>query len=192
MQRRALRVDLLTPRLRGGTKPVFIERFGAAAEPLPYLDYLLEDAQHAAIVSGSGILARVPQPGRFALHKLLVARARPASMQAKSAKDIDQAAQIIDALVEDRPGDLRLAWTALEARRWTRSIRAGVQALRRRHRQSQQTLEREVGGIQEDGSFDSFALASVPLGSNRVTRRGRPNRPAGVKGSTLVRSRGSG
>jgi hypothetical protein len=60
-------------------------------------------------------LVNVPAPARFALHKLLVAQLRPASFAAKAEKDILQAVQVLEVLVEDRPGDIALAWTTLEA-----------------------------------------------------------------------------
>jgi hypothetical protein len=50
---RSLRVDLLTPQKRGGTKPIPIPRFGAAAQSLPHLDYLIEESQPAAVGGGS-------------------------------------------------------------------------------------------------------------------------------------------
>ena len=39
-------------------------------------------------------------PARFAFHKLLVATLRPAAFQAKAEKDIVQAAQVLEVLVE--------------------------------------------------------------------------------------------
>lgn len=57
----------------------------------------------------------VPTPARFALHKLLVAQLRPAAFAAKADKDLLQAVQLLEVLVEERPGDIALAWTALES-----------------------------------------------------------------------------
>lgn len=131
---RALRVDLLTPATGKPRGPVRIHRFGTAAEPLAHLDFLLAEFQPAAIVDGGGVLVHVPQPARFALHKLVVARARPAAMQTKSGKDVDQAAQLIEVLARDRPGDLEAALDASRRRggTWTKMLEQGVGALRRR------------------------------------------------------------
>lgn len=131
---RALRVDLLTPAIGKPKGPVRIHRFGAAAAPLPYLDYLLSDSQPAAIVDGGGVLVHVPHPARFAMHKLMVARGRSAAMQTKSGKDLEQAAQLIRVLARDRPGDLELAGHALEERGvgWARALGQGGALLRRR------------------------------------------------------------
>lgn len=139
-----LRVDLLTPQHGRRTNPVPIPRFRAAADPLPDLGYLIEDPQPAALVAGAGVLVNVPPPARFALHKLLVARARPATQQAKSNKDLEQAAQLIEVLGEDRPGDLALAWEARGPQRSSRAMRSGLQALERRHPAVYQALQREL------------------------------------------------
>jgi hypothetical protein len=142
---RALRVDLLTPRVRGETRPVPIARFAAAAQPLPYLQYLLEEPQAAAVVGGSGVLVNVPPAARFALHKLLVARSRSVTMQPKSGKDLRQAASVILALAEDRPGDLHHAWTALVKHGWAKTIRSGLEALERRDPEAHRQLRKEIG-----------------------------------------------
>lgn len=131
---RSLRVDLLTPAIGPVRGPVPLARFAAAAEPLRFLEYLLADTQLAASISGSATLVRVPQPARFALHKLLVAQLRPAAFQSKADKDLRQAAQLILALAEDRPGDLALAWHDLEHRgsTWKRTATSGLTLLARR------------------------------------------------------------
>ncbi len=141
---KALRVDLLTPQKGTRTNPIPVSRFRTAAQPLPYLGYLIEQPQPAALVAGSGILVNVPSPARFALHKLLVACSRPATQQAKSNKDLDQAAQLIEVLSEDRPGDLALAWEALGAQRSSKTTRSGLQALKRRHPDAYRALQWEL------------------------------------------------
>lgn len=51
-----------------------------------------------------------------ALRFLDYASERPAATQAKRLKDLTQAAELIEVLAEDRPGDLTLAWEALVVR----------------------------------------------------------------------------
>ena len=111
---RELRVDFLTP-LAGpeSSKPVFLPSLGVSAHPLRLLDYLIEDPAQAVVVTGPGILVNVPHPARFAFHKLWISRRRPVSEQTKAAKDLRQAGEILDVLLEDRPGDLGIAWDAL-------------------------------------------------------------------------------
>ncbi|MBN2848598.1 MAG: nucleotidyltransferase domain-containing protein [Coriobacteriia bacterium] len=130
---RGLRVDLLTPVARARTRPVPIRRFGAAAQPLKYLDYVIGSPMTAAVINGGAVAVNVPQPARFALHKLIVAGERPAIFQAKAGKDLSQAAQLLEVLAEDRPGDIALAWEALAGRgaAWVRKVRAALPALER-------------------------------------------------------------
>jgi hypothetical protein len=127
----SLRVDFLTPGKPGA--PVALPRLGACAQPLPFLDYLIENPEKAAVLDAGGVLVSVPVPARFALHKLLVAPERPVSQQSKAGKDLAQAAQLIEALAEARPGDLRLAYEALSARGWKARLSRGAKLLAASH-----------------------------------------------------------
>ena len=130
---RSLRVDLLTPARKPSERPVWIPRFQAAAEPLPFLDFLLEEVQGAAVIDGGGVLVNVPHPARFAVHKLMISRERPAALQAKRDKDLRQVAQLVQVLEETRPGDLAAAYRDARARgsRWRGALRDGIALLRR-------------------------------------------------------------
>ncbi len=110
-----LSVSVLTP-MRGKPdgSPITIPGLGTMAEPLRFLDYLLEDTQPAAVPVRQGVLVQVPSPARFALHKLVVSQRRPAAFATKSTKDIRQAELVLEVLLEDRPGDIMLAWEAAE------------------------------------------------------------------------------
>ena len=119
-----LRVDLLTP---GRGEPVHIPRFKTAAAPLPFLDFILEDAFPAVVVNGGATLVKVPAPARFGVHKLAVADQRPLAEQAKAEKDRAQAVEVLAWLRANRPGDMdrvleelgtkrRTAWAARIAR----------------------------------------------------------------------------
>ena len=131
---RDLRVDFLTPATKQHRdRPVYLAHLAAAADPIEGLDYLLEEPISAVALGGSGILVNVPNPARFALHKLWVARQRPVSEQTKSRKDVRQAEQLLEVLESDRPGDLERAFAALVPRRTMR--RAILTAMPRlRHR----------------------------------------------------------
>jgi hypothetical protein len=80
------------------------------------MDYLMGDSQQSVIVSGAGIGVTVPNPARFALHKLAISTLRPIGMRAKAVKDIAQAASILEVLLEDVPGALVIAADALLGR----------------------------------------------------------------------------
>ena len=109
-----LRVDLLTPALgRRDGRAVPIARLKAAAQPLEMLDYLLEAPVAVPLLDGGATLVNVPDPARFALHKLMLAGRRPVAEQAKAAKDRMQAQELIAVLHEDRDGDLAAAAAAL-------------------------------------------------------------------------------
>lgn len=129
---RQLTVDLLTPMVGAtSSKPVQIGALGAPAEPVRFLDYLLEMTEPAVIVARSGILVNVPAPARFALHKLVTVQRRPAAMQNKALKDLAQARQMIELLVQDRPGDLILAWEAAQQQpeKFQQQLKQGVKRL---------------------------------------------------------------
>jgi len=132
-----LRVDFVTPQKRStNSTPLFIPRFNVAAQPLPFLDYVTDHYERGAIVNGDGVLVNVPNPARFAFHKLIVSRSRGIAASAKVDKDIFQAAQVLAVLAEDRSGDLLLAWDDLERRGdgWVKRVVAALPVLARQHR----------------------------------------------------------
>jgi hypothetical protein len=128
---RALRVDFLTPG-RGG-RAVPLPGLRTAAQPLPFLEYLLESPERAACLDAGGFSLLVPSPARFALHKVLVSQERPASEQAKAAKDLAQAAELIAELDATRPGDLRLAARRMRQLGWSARLERGLQQLSKLH-----------------------------------------------------------
>lgn len=111
------KVEFLTTKENAQEKtPVLIERFMLHAQPLEFMDYLIEETDKAVVLHGAGIPVVIPSPARFALHKLAVSQLRPARHQAKSVKDISQASAIIEVLLEDNPGSLLIAADALRDR----------------------------------------------------------------------------
>ncbi len=132
IQGKQLSVDLLTPMLgKPSSSPVFITSLNTYAEPLRFLDYLLEDTQPAVIAARAGMLINVPAPARYALHKLVTAARRPSAMQGKNLKDLDQAKQLFNVLMEDRPGDLLLAREAAEQQpgKFMQQLKQGLKRL---------------------------------------------------------------
>jgi hypothetical protein len=106
---KTLRIDILTPGKSADSGPIFIRRFNTAAQPLKYLDYLIENPLTAVMVHGFPCLVKVPQPARFALHKLIVSRERGQASTDKKRKDIEQARALLALLREDLPGDIETA-----------------------------------------------------------------------------------
>jgi hypothetical protein len=129
----SLRVDLLAPTTRAQSRPVKVARFATAAQPLRFLDFLIESSTRAAVVGGGVVAVNVPDAARFALHKLIIAGERPAAMHSKRDKDLAQAAQLLEILRADRPGDVVLAWEALVARgkSWVDRVTRSTLALER-------------------------------------------------------------
>ncbi len=83
---------------------------------------------------GAGAPINVPDPTRFALHKLIVAQLRRqgvARSAAKSRKDLQQAQALIGVLARQRPGDLKDLWRELCDRdpSWLSKAQASVAAM---------------------------------------------------------------
>ncbi len=91
-------VDLLTPQLRRtDPNPMPLPALQAGATPLQYLQWLITDPMPAAVLYRSGIAVNIPQPARFAVHKLIIAQKRGGDT-AKRRKDLAQAEALIAAL----------------------------------------------------------------------------------------------
>lgn len=84
-------------RTRNDTNPMAIPGLSAGAAPLLHLRWLIEEPIPAAVLHGAGILVRVPQPARYAVHKLILAQKRRTE-PAKRLKDLIQAKALIEAL----------------------------------------------------------------------------------------------
>jgi hypothetical protein len=128
-----IHVDLLTPLVgRERARTVTIRALNAAATPLRFLDYLIAETQPGVALGGEGTLVNVPRPGRFALHKLLIASRRAGSGgHSKVGKDRAQASAMLRVLLEDLPGEISLAWKALSTRGrgWTSPVRESLARL---------------------------------------------------------------
>ena len=98
---------------------------------LEFLDYLLEATVDVPVINGGATMVKVPDPARFALHKLIVSMDRPVSFQAKAVKDRQQAGEMIEVLMQDRPGDIELAAENINARGpgWRKRLKEGAARL---------------------------------------------------------------
>ncbi|WP_187969916.1 GSU2403 family nucleotidyltransferase fold protein [Aquibium microcysteis] len=117
-------VEFLTPAF-GAETIRDLPALGVSAQALNYLNFLIAEPIRAAAIYRSGILVQVPRPERYAIHKLIVAdRRRDGAGSLKAAKDREQAAFLIEAMAQDRPDDLRLAYEAAMAvgPRWREHI----------------------------------------------------------------------
>jgi hypothetical protein len=71
------------------------------AVPLRYLDFLIVQPVTSLLLHGSGLAVTVPDPARYAVHKLIVAASRRVG-NPKIAKDLAQSAELIVALAEGK------------------------------------------------------------------------------------------
>jgi hypothetical protein len=126
-----LRLDMLTPKTEDSDTPVFIKRFNCAAEPLSYLSYLIESPVRSVLLDTTPILVNIPQPVRYALHKLIVSQVRDVAGDSKRPKDLYQAYQILSLIQENRPFDIKPAWQNLIERgpKWKKYAEAGLSAM---------------------------------------------------------------
>lgn len=123
-------VDLLVPSAGEDFTVVSVPELKAHATGLPYLRYLLAESQMAMLMAREGCCSvRVPLPERFAIHKLIVSRLRT-GRNAKSDKDIYQAAVLCAALAESHSGAIEAAVEQVP-RRAKKYLTPAIESVRR-------------------------------------------------------------
>ncbi|MFP3567159.1 GSU2403 family nucleotidyltransferase fold protein [Paraburkholderia sp. SIMBA_030] len=109
-----LKVDLLVP----GTEAYetkALPQLRAHATGLPYFKYLVSSPARGFILGKEHVVpVMLPDPARFALHKLIVSTLRDPSRALKADKDRRQAAVLVDALTDKFPDWLTTAANDLE------------------------------------------------------------------------------
>jgi hypothetical protein len=104
-----VRVEFLAPKKRSEER-VWLKALRTHAQALPYLDYILHESQQAIVLAGAGILVNVPDPARYAWHKLAVATLRQNRVKAR--KDLQQATLLIEHLLQADAARLSQAYAA--------------------------------------------------------------------------------
>lgn len=133
--RQKYRVEFLTPnrsKSEYGSRPASMPALGgASAQPLCYLDFLIHEPVWSVILHRGGVAVRVPQPARYAIHKLIVSTLRPARSRAKADKDLIQAGILIEALTVRRSFELGEALHVAETSgpKWKAAIDRAVTGL---------------------------------------------------------------
>jgi len=95
-------VDLVTPRLRrDDDNPMPLAALQAGATPLQHLRWLIEAPADTVALWGAGVPIRIPQPARFAVHKLILAQRRDGASRAKRGKDLAQAKALVEVLLRN-------------------------------------------------------------------------------------------
>jgi hypothetical protein len=135
IRNKRLRLDIITPKTTASDAPVFIPRFNCAATPLPYLSYVIEAPMQALIIDAEPVLVNVPQPARYAFHKLVVSQVRDIAKDEKAAKDLLQAHELLSAVKELRPADIKPAWEDLLSRgpKWKKHAQAALTKMQNRY-----------------------------------------------------------
>lgn len=97
-------VDLIAPvRSKADTNPVPMKELKAGAAPLQHIDWLISEPVRTIALWRAGVPINVPQPARFAVHKLILAQKRDAGMRLKRQEDLAQADALIEALLVNDP-----------------------------------------------------------------------------------------
>ncbi|MEJ0011491.1 MAG: GSU2403 family nucleotidyltransferase fold protein [Bauldia sp.] len=124
-------VDLVPQqRTRRDPNPIPIE--GAGAVPLQFVRWLITDPITAVALFGTGVAVRIPQPARFAIHKLILAQERRDDQRAKRRKDLLQARALVEALRESDPYALADAYDDASGqgkRGWAKKIERSLSEL---------------------------------------------------------------
>ena len=102
---------------------VVIPGLQCSAQPLRHLEFLIADPIPAVALYGPGVQVTVPQPARYAVHKLIVAQVRTES-STKRTKDLAQAKELIEAIGASDPASIEQ--TLEDARRRGRKWKAYV------------------------------------------------------------------
>ena len=125
--------DLMVQFLTAGSgKSIYMEQFGTAAQPMPYMEYLTPQPMKAVLPFEAGILVNVPNPARLCWHKLIVACNRPQHERAKARKDVEQAADLIEALAQSDLDSLQDAYADARGRgaSWVAKLESGIARLK--------------------------------------------------------------
>lgn len=97
-----VKIDFLTHKKNtDDTDPHYFADIDIAAAPLRFMDYLLSGHNFKGLIVGNyAIPAMLPDPARFAVHKLIIAQERTLNRDIKAMKDIRQANELLSALLE--------------------------------------------------------------------------------------------
>lgn len=110
-------LDFLTPLHRGAGEPYDHPQLKISLQPLKFMEYLLEDVQQAALFGAEGaVVANVPHPVRYALHKLIVFAERGATRRVKANKDLSQSAALLAFYRASSAWEVEAAWKDLIGR----------------------------------------------------------------------------
>ena len=134
---------------------------GAGAQPLRHLDFLIHQPERSVLLYKGGIPVTVPRAERYAVHKLIVAADR--RDQAKSAKDLLQAATLIEALAALRPLELAKSWYEAwdTGPRWKEKLETGQARLATEHQDMLAHVLEKSARAKDTGPENNSYLAEI-------------------------------
>lgn len=103
-------LDFLAPSFGSEEGSQKLKALGLWAQGLHFLNFLIRDPIPAVALYREGILVQIPNPERYAIHKLIVSGRRRGPGRAKSIKDKAQARLLIEALADLRPAELSVVY----------------------------------------------------------------------------------
>lgn len=130
------RLNFVTPLRRGHDAPYNHAQLHVTLQPLPFMEYPLEQVERAVLFCNEGAVhVNVPTPERYALHNLMAYGERRESFKVRSVKDLLQAACVLSFLWDHRRDSLEQALLDVLARGngWNARLRQGAAALRKAH-----------------------------------------------------------
>ncbi len=163
---------------------------GVGAVPLRHIDYLIKDPVRAVILHESGVSVRVPQPARYAVHKMIVSGMRHESGREKAAKDLRQAHDLILAHDLPRRGhDIAEAWIEAWERgpRWREEL---AKAALRLEPDAREILSRNVTRVSDSHGFQADAEPSRAISCTLKPRSAAQSAkaPGDLVGITVTRT----
>ncbi len=143
-------IDFLTTADRRGSGPRKMPKLPVTATPLKFMEYLLENPTQAVLLDDAGryVVASIPNPLRYGVHKLIVNAERTVQFATKARKDLEQAAALFQYASAQDPEGLQEAWDAAFQRGagWSSRLNSSLTALSRRWPLARLGVARDLRG----------------------------------------------
>lgn len=113
-----LRLDFVTCAHRRSEALVVLSELGLTLQPLKFMEFSLQGSTQGCVLAREGAcFVNLPDPARYAVHKLIVYGERPVMERTKAAKDLQQAACLASFFAERGPAEsFNEAWRDALAR----------------------------------------------------------------------------
>ncbi len=108
--------------------PLQIKGLSCAAVPLRFMEYLIQEPIEVVALYGAGVRVRVPEPARYAVHKLIIGQQRRGKA-IKAEKDFWQARELISVLRQRDPESVKDAIRDAQKRgqTWKKLVNDGLE-----------------------------------------------------------------